>query len=119
MIVHILNRAKECGTEKIKPNAIEVSSHNTNEKEDVTMKDVENRESNKETAISKVQDQNVDERVHDEPQEGDETDESSDSDRNELIITTNTENEENKKLVNQEESFEELPYVPTTLPLER
>lgn len=47
---------------------------------------------------------------------------SSDSDEGTLIAVAQDvvqDNEEHKKLVNQEESFEELPYVPTTLPLER
>lgn len=48
-----------------------------------------------------------------------ETDEavSTDSDKSHPIVHEH--DEENKKLVNQEESFEELPYVPTTLPIER
>lgn len=41
---------------------------------------------------------------------------STDSDRGTFVILENE--DENKRLVNQE-SFEELPYVPTTLPLER
>lgn len=47
----------------------------------------------------------------------DDTDISTDSEKVKLVILES--DDESKKLMNQEESFEELPYIPTTLPSER
>lgn len=69
-------------------------------------------------AVSRTVDcENLDEKIETRLLKEDETDMSSDSGKGTPITAENK--DENKKLVNQEESFEELPYVPTTLPLER